>query len=388
MRRVGAIAATNTVRMFRVRTNFFFVFVFPMLLTLILGATFGGSATPRLGIVSHGSGPLEAALLRQLHQTPHLHVVGVGGTASLTSQVARQQLDAGLFVPPGYDANVTAGRNVTLDYYGRLDQSSQQLSETVQGAVAKQATLLGAARFAVAEKTASSFAAGLARATAALPGVPVLSITQSTAGKAKLSATLGQFDESAWTELLLFLFLIALSGALTLIETRRLGLSRRMLATPTPVTAIIAGETLSRVLVGVVQAAVIIFGSSLLFGVKWGQPLGVAAVVIVFLLVSSGAGTFLGTLFRKEQQAMGFSLLAGLGLAALGGCMVPLEVFSPAMKHVAHITPHAWANDAFAKLVAHGASITDIGSQLAVLASFAAALLALSTWRLRRVLSA
>lgn len=31
------------------------------------------------------------------------------------------------------------------------------------------------------------------------------------------------------------------------------------------------------------------------------------------------------------------------------------------MKHVAHLTPHAWANDAFAKLVGHGGSITDIG---------------------------
>jgi hypothetical protein len=43
--------------MFRVRTNFFFVFVFPMVLILVLGATFGGSSSPRLGVVSTGSGP-------------------------------------------------------------------------------------------------------------------------------------------------------------------------------------------------------------------------------------------------------------------------------------------------------------------------------------------
>jgi hypothetical protein len=35
------------------------------------------------------------------------------------------------------------------------------------------------------------------------------------------------------------------------------------------------------------------------------------------------------------------SLLLGLGLAARGGCMVPPEVFSPAMKRIAHITPQA-----------------------------------------------
>src|ERR1019366_4494876 len=118
------------------------------------------------------------------------------------------------------------------------------------------------------------------------------------------------------------------------------------------------------------------------------QPIGVAAVVILFVLVASGAGIFLGTLLRNEQQATGVSLLLGLGLAALGGCMVPLEVFSPTMTHIAHLTPHAWANDAFAKLVGHGASITGIGTQLAVLAGFAVALLSLAPWRLRHVLTA
>jgi ABC-2 type transport system permease protein len=386
MAKVLAIAATNTRRMFRVRTNLLFTFVFPMLLILVLGATFGGSNSPRIGIVAHGSGRLEAALVKQLDQTPHLRVVRVSDTGALVAQVARGRLSAGLVISAGYDASITGGDNVTLSYVARLDQSSQQLSETIRGAVAKQATLLGAARFAVAEHAAANLPTGLAAANATAAKVPVVAVTQTVAGKANLSVTLGQFDESAWTELLLFLFLTALTGALGLIETRRLGLSRRMLATPTSAATVIAGETLGRVLIGLIQALVIIVGSALLFGVKWGQPIGVAAVVILFILVAAGVGIFLGTLFANEQQASGVSLLAGLGLAALGGCMVPLEVFSPTMKHIAHLTPHAWASDAFAKLVGHGASITDIGTQLAVLAAFATALLALATWRLRHVL--
>jgi ABC-2 type transport system permease protein len=386
--RVIAIAATNTRRIFRVRTTILLTFVFPMVLILVLGATFGGSATPRIGIVDRGYGPLEAALVAQLDRTPHLHVVRVSDMSGLVGQVARGRLSAGLVVPADYDTSITRGDDVTLSYVARLDKSSQQLRETVRGAVAKQATLLGAARFAVAAQAATGLPAGLAAANAAAPSVPVVTVTQTLAGKATLSSTLGQFDESAWTQLLLFLFLTGLTGSLALIETRRLGLSRRMLATPTSAATIIVGETLGRVLIGVLQALVIIVGSALLFGVRWGQPIGVAAVVILFVLVASGAGVFLGTVFRNEQQASGVSLLAGLGLAALGGSMVPLEVFSPTMRHVAHITPHAWASDAFAKLVGHGASITDIGRQLAVLAAFAAVLLALAAWRLRQVLVA
>ena len=380
------IAVANLRRMFRVRTNIFFVFVFPMALILILGATFGGSFTPRLGVVAQGSGPLGAALVQQLERTPHLRVVTVSDPGALLTQVERGNLETGLVIPSGYDLAIRAGRGVSLRYMARPDQSSQQLGETVRGAVAKQAAMLGAARFAVAEHSAASFDAGLAEAARISPAVPPVSVTQTTAGTAVFAKTLGQFDEGAWTELLLFLFLIALTGAVALIETRRLGMSRRMLATPTSPGTVIAGETLGRVLIAVVQAAVIIFGSALLFGVHWGQPAGAAAVVILFALVGAGAGIFLGTLFRNEQQATGVSLLLGLGLGALGGCMVPLEVFSPTMRRVAHITPQAWGNDAFARLVGHGASVGGILPQLGVLAAYAVALLALASWRLRRVL--
>ena len=64
------IAIANLRRMFRVRTNIFFVFVFPMVLILVVGATFGGSSSARLGVVTQGSGPLTAALVRQLDRTP------------------------------------------------------------------------------------------------------------------------------------------------------------------------------------------------------------------------------------------------------------------------------------------------------------------------------
>jgi linearmycin/streptolysin S transport system permease protein len=380
------IALTNLLRTFRVRTNIFFVFVFPMALILVLGETFGGISTPRLGVVASGAGPLGVALERQLARTPDLTVVQVANPAALLTGVQRGNFEAGLVIPAGYDRAVRAGRTVTLRYLARPDGTSQQLGETVQGAVARQAVLLGAARFAVAERAARDFGAGLDAATRMLPAVPPVTVTQATAGKTVFDKNLGQFDEGAWTELLLFLFLISLTGAVALIETRRLGLARRILSTPTTAGTVIAGETLGRVLIAIVQAAVIIGGSALLFGVRWGQLTGVAAVVLLYAFAGAGAGIFIGTLFRNEQQAIGVCLLAGLGLGALGGCMVPLEVFSPTMRQVAHITPQAWGNDAFAKLVGDGASIGGILPQLGVLAAFAAVLLAAATWRLRRVL--
>lgn len=73
----------------------------------------------------------------------------------------------------------------------------------------------------------------------------------------------------------------------------------------------------------------------------------------------------------------------GLGLAALGGSVAPRDVFPETMRRGAHITPHAWANDAFADLVRHRAGPSAIVPELAVLIAMAAILLTAAIWHLR-----
>jgi ABC-2 type transport system permease protein len=200
-------------------------------------------------------------------------------------------------------------------------------------------------------------------------------------------AGLGQFDLGASSQLFLFTFLTALSGGASLIQTRELGVARRMLATSTPTSAILGGQAAGRIAVALLQALYIVVASWLLFRVDWGDPLATTAVVVLFCLVAGGAGMLVGATFRNDSQAGGVAVGLGIGLAALGGSMVPLEVFPPGVRAVAHLTPHAWANDAMAEIVRREGGIGDVTLELAVLAAYAAVLLALATWRLRRVLT-
>jgi ABC-2 type transport system permease protein len=77
----------------------------------------------------------------------------------------------------------------------------------------------------------------------------------------------------------------------------------------------------------------------------------------------------------------------GLVLAALGGCMVPLEIFPPLMYRIAHLIPHAWAIEALNDSIATGAGPAQVATDLWVLAGFAAGLLAVATVLLRRTLT-
>jgi len=78
-------------------------------------------------------------------------------------------------------------------------------------------------------------------------------------------------------------------------------------------------------------------------------------------------------------------------MGALGGSMLPLELFSPTIYTVAHITPHAWAADGSAELVRHLGGLVDVLPGIgvlvgyaAVLVGYAAVLLAVAAWALRR----
>jgi ABC-2 type transport system permease protein len=78
----------------------------------------------------------------------------------------------------------------------------------------------------------------------------------------------------------------------------------------------------------------------------------------------------------------------GLVFAALGGAMVPLEVFPPLMRTIAHATPHAWAIDAFGEILGKSAGVAQILTDLGVLAAYAIAVTAVATVLFRRKLTA
>ena len=89
---------------------------------------------------------------------------------------------------------------------------------------------------------------------------------------------------------------------------------------------------------------------------------------------------------RNLPAAIGVGVGLGLVLAGIGGGMLPLELFSDTLRTVAHVTPHAWAYEAYAELQRHDGGLVDILPQLGVLAAMAAVVLALGAWALRRSL--
>lgn len=377
------IAGVNLRRMLRDRTNAFFVVLFPLLLVMVLGLAFGGEYTPRVAVVVNGSGQLADAMVDELEDTGAFDVTRMDDREAAVAAVETGRMESAFVIPADYDRALTDGRDVSVEYVSRADRAAQQVGMVVRAAVDAQASRVRVARV-LEQRLGSDLETNLDRTDQTAAAVADVSVRTTTTGTALFPEDLGRFDLGASSQLLLFIFVTSMTTATALIETRRIGVSRRMLSTPTRVSSIVAGEALGRIAIAVVQGAVIMAGSALLFGVSWGSTPGAIALMVLFAAVAGGAGLLLGAISRNPQQAIGAGLLVGLGLSALGGSMMPLEFYSSTMLTVAHFTPHAWAAEGFATLVRRDGGLTDILGELAVLLGYAVALFALGSWVLRR----
>ena len=378
------IAATALRRLVRDRSNIFFVFILPIGIILIIGSLFGGSFEPVIGLVVEAdAGALGDELAQAIDDRDDIEVLRFDDAEAMVTQVERGTIQAGAVVPSGYDAALRAGESVEVGFVARPDAAVFQT--VVAAEIGEQAALVRAASVA-SGRGGVSFDAALTAAGDAESGLPVVTVETRTQGEA-LFADLGQFDLGASSQLVLFMYLTGLTGSAAIIETRRLGVARRMLSTPTSAGTVVAGEGLGRYTVVMLQGLYILFATLLLFRVNWGDPVGAAAIMILFGAVAAGTAMLMGTLFRNDQQAGGVGVMAGLGVAALGGCMIPLEFFSPTMQTIAHLTPHAWALDAFGTLVREDGTVADILPELGVLAAFAVVIIGIASIRLRRAVT-
>lgn len=127
-----------------------------------------------------------------------------------------------------------------------------------------------------------------------------------------------------------------------------------MLSTPTSVRTVVLGEASGRWAVAMVQGLYIVVVTLVAFWVDWGDPIGAALLLIALSAVGAAAGMLLGSIFENDNQEGRIGVVLSLGLAALGGAMLPVELFSETMQRVALLTPHAWALDGFAELTRRG----------------------------------
>ncbi|GLY49832.1 hypothetical protein Lesp01_34880 [Lentzea sp. NBRC 102530] len=271
-----------------------------------------------------------------------------------SEQEARALVDDGaataaFLLPAGLTQDVLAGRAARIEVVGDVDApTGTQVARSLAGSYADR---LAAVRVAVAATVHSGVTTDPSllsvEAAAALPQTAVATDTTARReldAKTRYAAGMAVF----------FLFFAVQSGVTGLLDERRTGTLARLLAAPVRRSSILAGKILTSVAVGLVSTTLLIFATSLLMGAHWGNPAGVALLVVTGVLAATGVMAVVAASARTAEQASGWQAITAIVLGALGGAFFPVAQAGGLLEQLSPIAPHHWFLRGLADLAGGG----------------------------------
>lgn len=165
---------------------------------------------------------------------------------------------------------------------------------------------------------------------------------------------------------LMFLMYTVSYGGRSILAEKTQGTLPRLLVSPTNSAQILGGKVFGIFLTGAAQMLILIGGTSLLFQLKWGDPLGVLILVLVAVFGATGWGMLITALARTTAQVASVGSAVMLIFGILGGSFIQLDQMPASIQTMSRITPNSWALDGFTTL-ALGGTLADLSAPITAL---------------------
>jgi ABC-2 type transport system permease protein len=371
---------------FRDRTALLLMLAAPFLLTIGLGFVtghFSGSSGGIQGIavvlVNQDGGQLGDALVNVFRSPDLAQLVSLAVSADPVS--AREQVDAdraaaAVIIPAGFTDSIippsggaNAGPTVAVELYA--NPTSPTSVGVIQTIVERFLGQVEVARISGQVAVTQMLQSGRIRREEAARVGAQIGAAQADGGQGtapvtvKTTATSGagiRFDPLAYMAsgmALMFLMFTTALGSRSFLVERSQGTLSRLLVSPIMPAQILAGKTTGTFLTGVAQMLILIVSSTLLFGLQWGDWLGVVVLVLAAVVAATGWAILIAVLARTPGQVMSIGSAITLLFGILGGAFISMNAMPGWFRLVSRITPNAWGLDGFTTL-ALGGRLTDI----------------------------
>jgi ABC-2 type transport system permease protein len=383
MRKLILIGLKDLKLVFRDKAALIFMLLAPFLLTLGLGFVTGQFGSGGSGInnipvviVDQDGGELAATLIDLLQSEDLSDLVAV--TFVDDPAAARQQVDddlvaAAIIIPEGFTTSIIPaegqsepGETIQLVIYGNPTRPTSVgvvktiLEEFVArlevGRVSGTVTITQLLESGlIPPQEAQTFAVEMGQRQAeSLAESNAITLTTDVASEEAVS-----FNPLAYIApgmALMFLMYTVSNGGRTLLVERNQGTLPRLLVSPTNSAQVLGGKILGIYLTGVAQMLILIVGSTILFRLEWGDPLGVLVLVLAAVFGACGWGMIITALAKRPGQiaAIGSAIMLTFGI--LGGSFVDLSIMPTWVQAFSKITPNSWGLTGF-NILARGGGL-------------------------------
>ena len=412
MRKLFQVAWKDFRLIFRDRSALVLMLLAPFLLTIGMGAITGrfsgadsnsGITDIPVVIVNQDEGALGAALV-DLFQSADLDAL-VNPQLLSDPAAARQLVDndesaAVIHIPAGFTGSIIPSPGqaappavAQIEFYANPTRPTsagilkaildQFLSQVEVGRIAAEVT--------VTQLLENGYIDPAQAAAVGMQAGEELAGSSGTTSSIKLNTTTvggGQveFDILAYMApgmALMFLMFTVTYGARSLLLENRQGTLARMLISPTTITEVLGGKVLGIFITAVAQLAILIGGTSLLFRLEWGDPLGVVALVLAAAFAATGWGMIIAALLKTPGQiaTVGSAVMLIFGL--LGGSFFDVTMLPGWVQTISKVSPNAWGTEGFLRL-SRGGSINSVLTPVIALLIMGAVLFAAAAFWLSK----
>ncbi|MFC6097569.1 ABC transporter permease [Flavobacterium qiangtangense] len=192
-----------------------------------------------------------------------------------------------------------------------------------------------------------------------------------------------QHNVPAWTLFAIFFIVIPLS--INIVKEKNQGTMIRLRTNPVSYFTVIAGKTITFLVICMVQfylmvaVGVYLFPQINLPALQVEGILGLMSIVALFAgFAAIGFGILLGTIAKTQEQSAPFGATSVVILAAVGGVWVPVFAMPKIMQVIAGISPMNWGLNAFYDVILRNATFLDIVPEISYLFLFFIAMILIS----------
>ncbi|HEX6076429.1 MAG TPA: ABC transporter permease [Micromonosporaceae bacterium] len=388
MRASWLIALKDLRQRVRDRSAILLALVLPLALAAIFDLVFGSAATPRpfqYAVVDLDRGQLAAVFVEEtllpLQSEGVVTLQRVDTRSEGEALVTSGRVDATFVLPRGFSVAVRAQAPAGIEVIGNVDSPTG--SAVARSLASSYVAELKSVRVAVAAVAAQRPLSHQQVEQAAQRAVAVtrpVRLDDISAASKVLDAT----TYFAAGMAVFFLFFTVQFGVASLLDERATGTLPRLLAAPIPRGAVLAGKLASSVLLGLVSMTVLVVATSVLLGASWGNPFGVALLVLSGVLAATGITAVVASLARTADQAGNAQAVIAVVLGMLGGVFFPISQIGGFTTALSLATPHAWFMRGLGELAGGGGVIAVLPAVAAML-GFATVTGALAALRLGKV---
>jgi ABC-2 type transport system permease protein len=175
--------------------------------------------------------------------------------------------------------------------------------------------------------------------------------------------------------------------AMAIVREKEIGTMEQLMVTPIRPIELMLGKTIPFGLVGLFDVALVVTVALLVFHVPFRGNLWVLLLSsMVFLLTTLGAGLFVSTVSRTQQQAMMTTFLIFVPSLLLSGFSFPIRNMPVVAQYLTYLNPSRYFLEVVRGIFLKGAGIAVLWPQLAAMLVFGCGILLLSAARFHKKL--